>query len=88
MADGQGWLIVSKAAEMLGGVDPQTVRRYIADDLLHAVRLPKGHRRVDPASVRELLEASAMAPGPDREKAFEELRARNSVKNGGGSPAE
>lgn len=61
-------LSVGEVAEMLGGVHPETVRRYLKAGLLRALpRLPKGHRRIVRESVEELMAAMAEPDGPEKE---------------------
>lgn len=76
------WLTVKEAAAVLHGVHTETVRRYAADGLLRSYRMAKGHRRISRESADALAEVLAMAHGPERDAAMEELRRRNS--GGGG----
>lgn len=83
MAGDGTWLTVGEAAERLGGVHPETIRRYARDGLLYAKRLPKGHRRVWAESIGELEAVESMPPGPEKDAAVAELRARNLRRNRG-----
>ena len=74
---GTKWLTVGAAAERLGGIHPETVRRYADEGLLRSYRLAKGHRRIAEDSVEALNAALDLPPGPEREAALEELRRRN-----------
>ncbi len=74
------WLTVSKAAKLLGGIHPETVRRYAAADFLYMERLPRGHRRIDPASVQALNDANALPEGDERDEAIATLREKNRLR--------
>lgn len=58
-------------------VSDSTVRKYIDDHLLRAWWTDGGHRRIESTSVDELQQVLATPPGPARDQAREELRARN-----------
>lgn len=77
MAAKDAELTVGQVAEKLGGVHPETVRRYLKDDLLQGRRLPKGHRRVFASSVEELIRVMGMPEGDDKVMAFAALQERN-----------
>ena len=68
------WLNVKEATARLGGVSGQTVRNYVADDLLYAWHTAGGHRRIDPDSVDALSRALRLPEGPVRDRAMTKLR--------------
>lgn len=64
-------------------VSDSTVRNWIDDGLLRAWWTAGGHRRIDPASLEELIHALRIPPGPEREQALDELRHRNRTRGRG-----
>ena len=78
---GGDWLLVGAVAKRLH-VSPDQVRWYADAGYLRSIRPPSmgpGHtaRRIDPASVDELLAVMRIADAAQRHVAMEELRARN-----------
>jgi DNA-binding transcriptional MerR regulator len=77
-ADEDRLLPPREIAAILGGVHPDTVRRYADDGLLQSRRVSlRGHRRISEQSAHELAAVLAMDLGPDRDAALEALRRRN-----------
>lgn len=69
-------LRTGEAAKALN-VSNSTIINYVKDGLLRSNWTLGEHRRIDAASVAELKQALAIAPGPERDAALEELRRRN-----------
>jgi excisionase family DNA binding protein len=71
-------LTVGEVAEMLDGVHPETVRRYLKSGMLRSrPRLPRGHRRIDKDSVIELIDVMSKPDGPKKEAELQALIDRN-----------
>lgn len=64
-------------------VGDSTVRDYLAANLLRAVRTAGGHRRIDAASVDELVEVLRIQDDAQREAAKASLQERNRSKAAG-----
>jgi excisionase family DNA binding protein len=58
-------------------VGEQTIRDYLTQHLLRAVRTAGGHRRIDAASIDELAEVLRIQDDAEREAAKAALRERN-----------
>lgn len=82
MASERPQLRTGEAAQRLNAGE-SSVRDWLRDGLLRAVRTPGGHRRIDAASVDELAEVLRIQDDDDREAAKAALRSRNAGRPAG-----